>query len=408
MTRNAANQCLSERARLRILQVIPAYYPAVRYGGPIRSVHGLSTALVRAGHDVHVFTTTVDGDQDVDVPSDSPVDLDGVQVRYFRVPAVRRLCWSPAMGEGLRRDIRNYDVVHLHSTFLWPTWAGARAASRAGVPYLIAPRGMLVGDMIRRKSRWVKTAWIELIERRTLREAAAVHVTAELEAEELRKLRFQLPELVCIPNGVDIPSSYAPLQEGLATQIGGRPYALFLSRISWKKGLDRLIRAWKSVPELLLVIAGNDEESYEPTLRALAREENVAERVLFVGPVSDEHKWALYAGAQFFLLPSYSENFGNAVVEAMAMSCPVIVSPDVGAAHLVESSGAGLVVNCEPMFLGDAARKLATNPELRRVLGERGTKFVAERLSWSAVAVEAERAYRRAIERTARQQVAIA
>jgi glycosyltransferase involved in cell wall biosynthesis len=92
----------------------------------------------------------------------------------------------------------------------------------------------------------------------------------------------------------------------------------------------------------------------------------------------------------------------------MAMSCPVIVSPDVGAAHLVESSGAGLVVNCEPMFLGDAARKLATNPELRRVLGERGTKFVAERLSWSAVAVEAERAYRRAIERTARQQVAIA
>jgi len=388
--------------------VIPAYYPAVRYGGPIRSVHGLSTALVRAGHEVHVFTTTLDGDEDVDVPVNTAVDLDGVQVHYFRVPALRRLCWSPAMGERMRRDIRSYDVVHLHSTFLWPTWAAARAASRAQVPYLIAPRGMLVGDMIRRKSRWVKTAWIDLVERRTLREAAAVHVTAELEAQELHKLRFDLPELVCMPNGVEVPTSHAPLHPSLAGLIGARPYALFLSRISWKKGLDRLIRAWQSVPELLLVVAGNDDESYEPTLRTLAQEAGVAERVLFVGAVSDANKWALYAGAQFFLLPSYSENFGNAVVEAMSMSCPVIVSPEVGAASLVESSGGGLVVDCSPTPLAEAARNLANDPELRHTMGERGARAVSERLSWHAVAVQAESAYRRAMAQAAGTQAATA
>lgn len=408
MSHSPLKQPSSPRQSLRILQVIPAYYPAVRYGGPIRSVHGLSTALVRAGHEVHVFTTTVDGDDDVDVPEDTAVELDGVQVHYFRVPALRRLCWSPAMGERLRRDIRNYDVVHLHSTFLWPTWAAARAASRAHVPYLIAPRGMLVGDMIRRKSRWVKTAWIDLVERRTLREAAAVHVTAELEAEELRKLSFELPELVCMPNGVDIPESYAPLHPSLSVLIGARPYALFLSRISWKKGLDRLIRAWQQVPELLLVIAGNDDEDYEPTLRGLADQAGVADRVLFVGPVSDANKWALYAGAQFFLLPSYSENFGNAVVEAMAMSCPVIVSAEVGAAYLVESSGCGMVVNCNPEPLAQAARKLAGDSQLRRAMGERGAKAVIERLSWRAVAAQAEDAYQRAIAQATGGRAAVA
>jgi glycosyltransferase involved in cell wall biosynthesis len=397
----SAVQSGTQSGHLRILQVIPAYYPAVRYGGPIRSVHGLSTALVRAGHDVHVFTTTLDGDGEVDVRPDFPVYLDGVQVRYFPVPVARRLCWSPSMGARLRRDIGNYDVVHLHSPFLWPTWAAARAAAKAQVPYLFAPRGMLVGDLIRRKSQLAKRTWIKLVERRTLREAAAVHVTAELEAEELRLLGLELPELVCIPNGVDTPTTHLPLCPGLAERIGAQPYALFLSRISWKKGLDRLLRAWKSVPDLLLVIAGNDEEDYEQSLRTLAQEEGVAARILFVGPVTDEHKWALYAGAQFFVLPSYSENFGNVVVEAMAMSCPVIVSPEVGAAALVESSGAGLVVDCEPATLADAARKLCSNPALRELMGERGAKLVAERLSWTAVAADTERAYRRAIRREA-------
>lgn len=389
----------ADRSRLRILQVIPAYYPAVRYGGPVRSVHGLSTALVRAGHEVHVFTTTLDGDGDIDVPPDSPIDLDGVQVRYFPVPAARRLCWAPTMARRLRQEIRNYDVVHLHSTYLWPTWAAARVASKARVPYLVAPRGMLIGDLIRRKSGWAKTLWIELIERRTLREAAAVHVTAELEAQELRLLGLELPELVCLPNGVDMPAQHRPLAPALAELIGGRPYALFLSRISWKKGLDRLLRAWKSVPELMLVIAGNDDENYLPTLHAIAAEAGVAGRCLFVGAVSDEHKWALYAGAQLFVLPSYSENFGNVVVEAMAMACPVVVSPEVGAAQLVTSSGAGLVVDCEPASLAAAVRQLHDNPEQRHAMGARGAHLVTQQLSWSAIAADTERVYRRAIRR---------
>src|SRR5262245_28929642 len=83
--------------RLRVLHIAPTYYPAVRYGGPIRSVHGLAAALARRGHEVHVYTTSMDGEQDLDVLLDQEVDLDGVAVRYFRVPALRRLFWAPGM-----------------------------------------------------------------------------------------------------------------------------------------------------------------------------------------------------------------------------------------------------------------------------------------------------------------------
>src|SRR3954468_3967498 len=121
---------------LKILHVVPTYYPAVRYGGPIRSVHGLAVALLRRGHDVHVYTTILDGPDDRDVPVDTPVILDGVTVRYFRVPCLRRLHWSPGLERRLQQSISEFDVVHLHSVFLWPTWAAARAAVRHGIPYI--------------------------------------------------------------------------------------------------------------------------------------------------------------------------------------------------------------------------------------------------------------------------------
>ena len=116
---------------MRILHVVPSYFPAVRYGGPIFAVHGLCKALAARGHEVHVFTTNVDGPGESDVPIGFPVDLDSVQVRYFPCPALRRLYWSPALGHALQCDVAKFDVVHLHSIFLWPTWVAARAAANA-------------------------------------------------------------------------------------------------------------------------------------------------------------------------------------------------------------------------------------------------------------------------------------
>jgi glycosyltransferase involved in cell wall biosynthesis len=382
--------------KLRILHVVPNYYPAVRYGGPIRSVHALSAALVQMGHEVHVFTSSMDGPVDLDVPEGTPVNLDGVLVRYFRVPFLRRLCWCPSMHTALEAEVSSFDVVHLHSVFLWPTWAAARAAEAAGTPYVVSPRGMLGMEVIRRKSRIVKSAWIRLIEHKTLRRSSAVHVTSDLEGSEILALGLKVPKLCCVPNGVSCPTHYSNLDKGPFSTLR-RPYALFLSRISWKKGLDRLIRAWKWVPDLSLLIAGNDEEDYLPQLTALAEAEGVSDRVRFLGPVADEHKWALYENAAMFILPSYSENFGNVVAEAMAVACPVIVTQEVGLASLVLETGAGVVAEGEPTLLAKAINELTSDEIKRKRFGLAGQRAVKTRLSWDAVAAQIYEVYRSVI-----------
>lgn len=389
MSRSQAPQPKS----LRILHVVPTYYPAVRYGGPIRSVHGLAAGQARRGHDVHVYTTNVDGDQDLQVPTDQPVTLDGVSVHYFRVPALRRLFWSPSLGRRLRQSVSDFDVVHTHGVYLWPVLAAAREAARYGVPYIVAPRGQLIRDLIARKSRWVKTAWIELFERRTLAEAAVVHVTAEVEGEELRALQLRARRVACIPNGVDYPQVHEPLESGPFANLPQR-YALFLSRINWKKGLDRLIDAWQWIADCPLVIAGNDDDHYQSKLVEQARTLGIADRILFIGPVSDEHKWALYERAQLFVLPSYSENFGNVVAEAMAMACPVVLTPEVGIAPLVQAAGAGVVTEGAPETLAAAIRDLLRDPQRRIEMGRRGAEAARTQLSWNGIVETTETIYR--------------
>ncbi len=388
------------RRPLRILQVVATYYPAVRYGGPIRSVHGLSTALARRGHEVHVYTTSMDGDRDLDVPLDRPVDLDGVAVHYFPVPAFRRLYWSPLLGRRLRESIGDFDVVHIQAVFLWPMRAAARAAAHAGVPYVVSPRGMLIRDAIRGKSRWVKTAWIQLVERHTLARAAGLHVTAEVESTELAALGLPVPEAVMeIPNGIEWPERHVELAETPFCRLPQR-FALFLGRISWVKGLDRLIAAWQWIRDVPLAIAGNDDEGYRPKLEALARSLNIKDRILFLGPVDNAHKWALYEAAELLVLPSYTESFGNVVAEAMAMACPVVVAPEVGIASLVSAEGAGVVTSCEPPRLAATVGALLADPARRRDLGRRGREAAQARLSWTGVAKRMEDLYGRIVRKS--------
>jgi hypothetical protein len=183
----------------------PDLFPAVRCGGPIRSVHGLTSALAAKGHDVHVYTTNVDGEGVLSVPVDQPTQLDGVTVWYFETSVGRRLYRSTRMREALALNVASFDILHLHSVFLWPTSAAAQAARRAGVPYVLSPRGMLVGDLIRRRSLLAKRTWIALFERRNIEEAAAVHLTSEIEAAELNALRFRCARLAVVANGIELP-----------------------------------------------------------------------------------------------------------------------------------------------------------------------------------------------------------
>ena len=378
------------RASVRLLHVVPTYLPATRYGGPIYSVHALCRTLAKHGHDVHVFTTNVDGSGVSAVLLGAPVDLEGVMVWYFPTSIGRRLYHSPAMAAALAAQVQSFDCVHLHSVFLWPTMAAARAAVRCGVPYVIAPRGMLVGDLIKRKSRFWKQAWIALFERRNLQRAAAVHVTSEIEATELRKLGLPARRIVVVPNGVDMPT--VRIETAIARQPGV-VRVVSLGRINWKKGLDRLIEAMVHVPKAELVIAGNDEEGYQTKLEDLAVRLGVAARVRFPGPVHGDAKWQLLESADVFVLPSHSENFGNAVLEAMAAGVPVVVTPSVGLAAAIASAGAGLVVEGTPEAIATAICDLLADPALRQRMAGAGRRTASETFSWEAVAHALELVY---------------
>ena len=385
---------------MKLLHVSASYLPATRYGGTIVSVHGLCRALARRGHEVHVYTTSVDGARDSTVPHHTAVDVDGVQVWYFRSEHLRRIYVAPALGAMLRDHVGEFDLVHTHAIYLWPLWTAARRAHAAGVPYVVSPRGMLEKELIEQKSALWKAALIGFFERRTLERAAAIHVTSRREADEAAAFGFNLPPLCEIPNGVELEAAAAPASPHIASIIEAGPYALYLGRINWKKGLDRLFRALSLAPHTRLVIAGNDEDHYRQTLDPIAAAHGVTSRIVFVGSVTGGDKTALLRHADLLVLPSYSENFGNVVLEAMAAGRPVIVTPEVGVADLVRDSGAGLVANGDAASLGGALARLTGDLALRELMGERG-RSAAARFTWDAVAAQMETLYARITARRA-------
>ena len=382
---------------MRILHVIPHYFPAVRYGGPIRSVHGLAAATAALGHDVHVYTTNADGNSVCDVPTDQAVNLDGVKVWYFPIGRGRKVFRSPAMGKALDQNISSFDLIHIHYMWTWTTLRAASAARRQEVPYILAPRGMLVSDLIRRRSLFAKRVWLAFFGARDVANAAAIHVTSERELNDMDEVGLRYRRASILPNGVDLGEHHIQTTPTVAEFKA--PYLLFLGRISWKKGLDRLIRALPMIPDAELVIAGYDELRYQEVVEHLADECRVRNRVHFVGPIEGQLKMRVLRNAACLVLPSYNENFGMVVVEAMSSAIPVVLTPEVGLAGVVESSGCGLVASGEPFELAQAINHILRHPDQAKAMGNAGYRIARDNFSWNAIAQDAVALYQQCRDR---------
>ena len=391
---------------MRIVHVAPSYFPAVRYGGPIWSVHGLARAQAQAGHEVEVLTTSMDGDDDLDVVPGAPVDRDGVRVRYFpvaRAPRAlsRRLFHAPMLGQALPDAVRSAQIVHCHSVFLSPTTQAARAARARGVPHVLSPRGMLWPEMIRRRSALPKRLWLALFERANVERASLVHVTASLEAERLRALGLRPRRMVEIPNGVDMePRASAAgtataLDEDVRRATARPGYVLSFGRISWKKNNGALIEGLSRLDALHAVIAGNDEEGEAARLRTLVDRHGLADRVTVLDrQIGGADKTALFAHAGLFALASHSENFGNTVLEAMVHGLPVLCSDAVGAAQVVREARCGTVCAPDAPGVADALRALTQDPDRARTMGRAGQAHARARYGWGPIAQRMVEAYR--------------
>ncbi len=360
-------------------------------------MHALCRALAADGHDVHVFTTNVDGDGDSAVPLQQPVDVEGVQVTYFPSRVLRRLYWSPPMRRALLAGAPSFDLVHLNALYLWPTWAGARAARTHRIPYVVSPHGVLVPELIHRKSRFVKNAWISLIDRGNLERAAAIHCASAVEADRLAGFGWSLPPVAIVPHGVDDPPHTAgqSVSADVSAAVAGGPMILALGRISWEKGLDRLIAALPGVPAARLVVAGDDAVGLAASLVAQAHRLGVSARLTMLSRFVDgADKEALFGAARLFAMTSLSENFGLAAFEAMRRGLPVLVAREVGMSEIVRDAGAGTIVDGTPESIARGLNMLLADQVASRAMGERGRAHVVAHFGWPAIARRMEDLYR--------------
>lgn len=378
---------------MRVLHVIPSL--SSRTGGPAVAAAEMARVISAEGVDTAVFATEVAHPAITrnarPVASEELVQgWNAAGTRLFPIRRPHRLVYSPGLRRALRREVGGYDVVHIHSLYLYPQYAASKEAARTRVPYVVSPHGAL-DPWLRRRGRLQK-ALVELAwQRRMLSRAAGLHFTSEDEALLAGDVARGVPRIV-VPLGIRWTDYQSlPAAEAFrARHVGGAkgPVVLTLGRLTAKKGLDVLVRAFaiaaRRSPGALLVIAGPDDEGLKPGLRVIAMEEGMADRLSFTGMLHGEEKLAALAAADVWALPSHTENFGIAVMEAMAAGAPTVVSPAVNLAGEIERAGAGIVSEPSPEAFAAAISFLLDDSERRSEYGERAREF-ARRFDWDAL-----------------------
>ncbi len=380
---------------MRILHVASSLAPEL--GGPSKACVEMARAVAARGHSVEIFTTDWGLEGKVDI-SGAPVPEGPAAIRYFPVHSPRILKPSWPLAQALNRHVGSFDVVHLHSLYLFHDWVTPRACRRAGVPYIVRPHGTL-DPYIRRRHRWRKAIAEALFQNRVMREAAAIHYTAE---DEMRLAApfAQGTRGVVVPLGIDV-DTYQALPDPYVfraryPETGSRRIVLFMSRLHEKKGLDLLVPAFARViasrPDLHLVVAGPDD-GVGGALRRWIAEAGLSGRASVVGMLSGADKLAALSAASLFVLPSYSENFGVVVLEAMAAGLPVLISDKINIWREIADAAAGLVVAPDADALEAGMARLLDQPEMAARMGRAGRRLAETRFAWPGVAAELERLY---------------
>ncbi len=396
---------------LKILQIVPSI--SLVYGGPSQMVKGLSSALASQGVEVTVLTTDSNGDvgqPPLDVPLDKPVEQDGYQVRYFRCSPFRRYKFSIDLLRWLSQHAKEFDLAHIHALFSPVSTAAATVARNKKLPYILRPLGTLDPADLRKKRRF-KQIYAALLEGPNLAGAAGIHFTSKQEAKISERFGTNTPDLV-IPLGVQ-PALVRGEKEGGMTAKGmarmkwgipdDQPLVLFMSRIDPKKGLNLLIPALErllaEIVNFHFVLAGASPQSpdYEKQIIEQVKASPLWSRTTITGFVTGELKTALLQDADLFVLPSYYENFGIAVAEAMVAGTPVVISDQVHIWEEVKDAEAGWVSPCEVDALTECLREALDSAGERQRRGANAQDYALKNYSWDAIALAMIQAYQRIV-----------
>lgn len=378
---------------MRILHVIPTL--ASSSGGTTFVLRDLSTAQARRGHEVTVCTTDRDNPERNILSGDYFRNFFSAEVilKVFRAVPEGALV-STSMARWLRLSLKDFDVVHIHALYRFPPTYAAWQARRQRVPYVMMPHGALDPYLYARSSTGrlgVKRLYERWFDLPNLHAAGAIHYTAEDERDRAAFLNLRAPSFV-VPNGLDWDRySSLPARGALRARWGldDAPLVLFLGRLHFKKGLDLLVPAFdtlrRHIPDAQLVIAGPENDDYGQQVRDWVRERDLQAAVHLVGPLDGAEVVQAYVDADVFALPSYTENFGMTVIEALACSLPVVISDQVNIHAEVSDAGAGVVTRCDADEVAHALQALLNDADRRRAMGEAGRRLVQERFTWPTI-----------------------
>jgi glycosyltransferase involved in cell wall biosynthesis len=296
------------------------------------------------------------------------------------------------MHRWLRRELASggVDIVHNNGLWMMPNIYPGWVTRGSGAALVVSPRGTFSRFAMNR-SRHVKKLFWHSLQKRALANTALFHATADHEYADIRRMGFRQPVAV-IPNGIDLPDGAPAARPPSATRT-----LLFLSRVHPTKGVDHLLQAWAGVqsdhPDWNLRIVGPGDTAYVEQLQTLGARLGV-QRVAFDGPLYGADKWAAYRGADLFVLPTHTENFGMAIAEALAAGCPVITTRGAPWPGLA-GTGAGWWIDIGANPLRAALTEAMAQPAGKLAqMGARGRAWMERDFAWDQIAAKMLESYR--------------
>ena len=384
------------------------YKPAFHLGGPIHSVSALAEGLAKRGHRVYVAATDWNLTERLDVDTEGWYSIEGVNVRYFktRESLLRKIpleAFRKSNGELCTPDFRKwlesceipFDVIHSHLPFVYSNRFASYFAMKNRIPYFYHQRGVF--DPVRLKHRkWKKLPALKLWELPICRRANSLIALTEYEQSTYRKLGLT-NDIQVIPNGIDLPKKKIVEWKFPKIQLKyNDKVVLFLSRLHPSKGADLAIEAFcqvkKVVPNVKLIVAGPDEYGIQNKLSGYVKNAHCEDSIFFTGPVSGDKKEALLNRADLFILPTESEGFSMAILEAMSHSCAILTTHG---AHFpeIETENAGIISERNVQELSKNLAKILAPPYLMNTMANNARRLTQERYTWDYIVLRFERLY---------------